>query len=288
MGCELRDGEHVLLIDQKNREFLVRLAKGKRFHSHHGFVEHDQIIGLEEGSRVRSSRGSPLLVLRPTLAQIIMNMPRKAQVIYPKDIGLILMWADVFPGAKVVEVGTGYGALSMALLRAIGPTGRLVSYEIREDFHLAARKTVESYLGDCPQWTIKLADALEGIEEREVDRITIDVPEPWLFLSSAKQALRPGGILLCFTANAIQVKSLHDGFLEVGGFAHTETMENLLRPWHVKGLSVRPVHRMTAHTGFITVARRVLEDDPKGAGCSSALESHQDGPCEAQDPQEDH
>lgn len=262
MHSTLREGEHVLLIDLKGREFLVRLARGKRFHSHHGFLEHDQIIGLEEGSKVRSSRGSLLLVLRPTLAQIIMNMPRKAQVIYPKDIGLILMWADIFPGAKVVEVGTGYGALTMALLRAVGPTGKLVSYEIREDFHLAARNTVESYLGDCPQWSIRLADALEGIQERNVDRITMDVPEPWLFLSSAKVALRPGGILLCFTANALQVKSLHDALWEVGGFALLETMESLLRPWHVKGLSVRPVHRMTAHTGFITVARKVLEEVP--------------------------
>lgn len=263
MHPTLREGEPVLLIDQKGREFLVRLAGGKRFHSHHGFVEHDQMIGLEEGSKVRSSRGHLLLILRPTLAQIIMNMPRKAQVIYPKDIGLILVWADVFPGAKVVEVGTGYGALTMALLRAVGPTGQLISYEIRDDFHLAARKTVESYLGDSPQWTIRLADALEGIQERNVDRITMDVPEPWLFLSSAKSALRPGGILLCFTANALQVKSLHDSLLEVGGFAHFETVESLLRPWHVKGLSVRPVHRMTAHTGFITVARRVMEEEPK-------------------------
>ncbi len=252
----------MLLIDQRGREFLVRLSSGKRFHSHHGFVEHDEIIGLEEGSRVKSSRGSPLLVLRPTLAQVIMNMPRKAQVIYPKDIGLILMWADIFPGAKVVEVGTGYGALTMALLRAVGSTGQLVSYEVREDFHGAARNTVESYLGACPQWTIRWADASDGIQERNVDRMTMDVPEPWLLLPSAKKALRPGGILLCFTANAIQVKSLHEGLLGVGGFAHLETIESLLRPWHVKGLSVRPVHRMTAHTGFITVARRVLEENP--------------------------
>lgn len=263
----------MLLIDQKGREYLLRLSGGKRFHSHHGFVEHDQIIGLREGSKVRSSLGSPLLVLRPTLAQIIMNMPRKAQVIYPKDIGLILMWADIFPGARVVEVGTGYGALTMALLRAIGPTGQLVSYEIREDFHLASRKTVESYLGECPQWTIKLADALEGIQETDVDRITIDVPEPWLLVPVVKLSLRPGGILLCFTANALQVKSLHDALLESGGFAHLETMESLLRPWHVKGLSVRPVHRMTAHTGFITVARRVLEEEPKASSTGLGSEA---------------
>lgn len=251
----------MLLIDQKGREFLVRLAPGARFHSHHGFLEHDWIIGLQEGSRLSSSHGHQFLVLRPTLAQIIMNMPRQAQVIYPKDIGLILLWADIFPGARVVEIGTGYGALSMALLRAVGPQGQLVSYEIREDFHRAARKTVETYLGSCPQWIIRLADALKGIQERDVDRMTIDVPEPWRFLNVAKDALRPGGILLCFMANALQVKSLHDGFLDVGGFGHFETIESLLRPWHVKGLSVRPVHRMTAHTGFITVARRIKEEE---------------------------
>ncbi len=264
----LEAGENVLLVDGKGREFLFRLNPGSRFHSHHGFVEHDSIIGLQEGMRVRSSGGHPFLVLRPTLGQVIMNMPRKAQVIYPKDLGIILIWADIFPGARVVEVGVGYGALTMALLRAIGPEGMLVSYEIREDFHKAARKTVETYLGKCPQWTIKLADASLGIEERGVDRVTMDVPDPWRFLPVVKEALRPGGILLCFTANALQVKSLYDGFQEVGGFEKAETVENLVRPWHVKGLSVRPVHRMTAHTGFITVARRTADEreNPPGSG----------------------
>lgn len=268
MTRKLRPGEHVLLVDQKGREFLLRLTEGGKFHTHHGFIEHDLIIGTGEGGTVRSSLGQTFFVFRPTLAQIIMNMPRKAQVIYPKDLGIILLWADIFPGARVVEIGVGYGALSMVLLRAIGPGGVLVSYDIREDFLNAARKTVETYLGHCPQWTLRLADASLGIEERCVDRITVDVPEPWKLLCAAKKALRPGGIILCFTANALQVKSLYDGFLEVGGFGHLETIETLLRPWHVKGLSVRPVHRMTAHTGFITVARRVLKEDegvsPKG------------------------
>jgi len=259
MVKKIEAGENVLLIDQKGREYLVRLQAGGKFHSHHGFVEHDAIVGLLEGFPVRSSQGHFLLVLRPTLAQIILNMPRQAQVIYPKDIGPILLWADVFPGARVVEIGTGYGALTMAMLRAVGPQGRLTSYEIREDFYRAAQCTVSQYLGECPQWTIRLADALEGIQEREVDRLTIDVPEPWKFLPMIKEALRPGGILLCFMANALQIKSLHDGFHQVGGFGQWETLETLLRPWHVKGLSVRPAHRMTAHTGFITAARRIAD-----------------------------
>ncbi len=253
----LQEGEWVLLVDQRRREFLVRLQRMGRFHSHHGFVEHEAMIGLPEGSEAVSSHGHRLWVLRPTLSQIIMNMPRQAQVIYPKDIGTILLWADVFPGATVVEVGTGYGALTMALVRAVGREGRLISYEIREDFYRAAQRTVSAYLGNCPQWTIRLGDASEGILEREVDRVLLDVPEPWRLLPQAKEALRPGGILLCFMANAIQVKSLHDGFEETGGFALWETIETLLRPWHIKGLSVRPAHRMTAHTGFITTARRV-------------------------------
>jgi tRNA (adenine57-N1/adenine58-N1)-methyltransferase catalytic subunit len=255
----LSAGELVLLIDSRGREFLTRLETGHRFHSHHGFIEHDAIIGKDEGCMVHASRGSPLLIFRPTLSQIIMNMPRQAQVIYPKDIGAILMWGDVFPGATVVEVGTGYGALTMALLRAVGPQGRLTSYEIREDFYRAAQRTVLNYLGDCPQWTIRLADAVEGFQEKEVDRVLIDVSEPWKFLPVIKETLRPGGILLCFMANAIQVKSLHDGFHELGGFARWETIETLVRPWHVKGLSVRPGHPMTAHTGFITAVRRIGE-----------------------------
>lgn len=276
MDSVLSQGEQVILVDQKGREFLVRLTSGARFHSHHGFVEHDWLIGLPEGSWVRSSHGHQFLLLRPTLAQIVMNMPRQAQVIYPKDMGLIILWADIFPGARVVEIGTGYGALSMLLLRAIGPQGHLFSYEIREDFHRAARKTVETYLGPCPNWTLHLADALEGLQEREVDRVTVDVPEPWHFLPAVKKALRPGGILMCFTANALQVKSLHDGLLQVRGFAHAETIESLLRPWHVKGLSVRPVHRMTAHTGFITVARRVEEQEAR-SGQGAGPEPHQGG-----------
>ena len=153
----------------------------------------------------------------------------------------------------------------------MGPEGRLFSYEIREDFYRASQRTVQTYLGECPQWTIHLADALEGIQERNADRLTIDVPEPWKFLPVIKETLRPGGIALFFMANAIQIKSLHDGFLDVEGFARWETIETLLRPWHVKGMSVRPTHRMTAHTGFITVARRVA--DAKDA----ETERHEEG-----------
>jgi tRNA (adenine57-N1/adenine58-N1)-methyltransferase len=259
MTKQLEANEFVVLTDSKGREFMVRLQPGGRFHTHHGYVDHDALIGTYEGSTARSSRGHTLLVFRPTLSQIIMNMPRRAQVIYPKDIGTILVWADVFAGATVVEIGTGYGALAMALIRAVGENGRLISYEVREDFFQAAQETVKRYLGPCPQWTIRLQDALDGIHEQGVDRVLIDVPEPWQFLTVIQEALRPGGIVLCFTANALQVKSLHDGFESNGRFVLPQTIETLLRPWHVKGLSVRPAHRMTAHTGFITTARRAFD-----------------------------
>jgi tRNA (adenine57-N1/adenine58-N1)-methyltransferase len=256
MSRPLVEGEIVIFMDTKGREYMTRLRGKERFHSHHGYVEHDSVIGLEEGSEVVTSKGHPLWVFRPTLANIIMNMPRRAQIIYPKDIGVILMWADIFPGANVVEVGTGYGALTLALIRAVGTQGKVVSYEIREDFYEAVQRTVETYLGHCPQWEVRLQDASEGIHERDVDRVLVDVPEPWRLLGVIREALRPGGLLLCFTANALQVKSLNDGLEEVGGFVFPQTIEVLLRPWHVKGMSVRPAHRMTAHTGFITVTRR--------------------------------
>jgi tRNA (adenine57-N1/adenine58-N1)-methyltransferase len=266
MRGPIKDGELLVLTDRKEREYLVRVKAGERFHSHHGFIDYDALIDLPEGCTILSSRGQSFWVFRPTLAQIIMNMPRQAQVIYPKDIGVILMWGDIFPGATVVEIGTGYGALTLALIRAVGPQGGLFSYEVREDFFRAVQQTVSRYFTSYPQWTIHLQDAKNGLQEKNVDRILIDVPEPWEFLAVIKKALRPGGILLCFTANALQVKSLYDGLQAVGGFVLPDTLETLLRPWHVKGLSVRPAHRMTAHTGFITTVRRACEPNPDPEG----------------------
>jgi len=244
-------------VDRKEREYLRRLERGKKISIRGGRIAIEEVIGLEEGSVVRSSLNEPFLVLRPTLAQLIPNLPRRAQVIYPKDIGPVLVWADISAGATVVEGGVGAGALTLALLRAVGPQGRVVSYEIREDFAQMARENIAHYYGPAAQWTLKVKDITLDLEETDVDRMILDLPEPWQLTEKAWAALRPGGILLSYLPTIVQVKSLVDSLREHGGFACIETMESLMRFWHIKGLSVRPEHRMVAHTGFITVARRI-------------------------------
>lgn len=252
----LCEGEAIIFFDRKEREYLKRLERGKKISIRGGKIAIEEIIGLEEGSVIRSSLNEPFLVFRPTLAQLIPNLPRMAQVIYPKDIGPILVWADIFPGATVMEAGVGPGALTIALLRAVGPEGRVISYEIREDFAQMARDNVAHYYGPATHWTLKVEDITLHLEETDIDRIILDLPEPWQLTDRAWGALRPGGIFLCYLPTVIQVKSLVDSLREHGGFACIETMETLMRFWHIKGLSVRPQHRMVAHTGFVTVARR--------------------------------
>jgi tRNA (adenine57-N1/adenine58-N1)-methyltransferase catalytic subunit len=251
------DGETVILSDRKERQYLRRLAVGKPISIRDGKIGAGDIIGREEGSIVRSSMNDAFLVFRPTLAQLIPNLPRQAQVIYPKDIASILVWADIFPGCTVVEAGVGAGALTVALLRALGSDGRLTSYELREDFAKMARDNVARFYGAAEHWELKLGDVAEVLEESEVDRIILDLPEPWQVIARASDALRPGGILLSYLPTVIQVKTLVDSLREHGGFALIETMETLMRFWHIKDMSMRPEHRMVAHTGFITVARRL-------------------------------
>jgi len=253
----LSEGEPIILVDRKEREYLRRLERGKKISIRGGRIAIEEVIGLEEGAVVRSSLNEPFLVLRPTLAQLIPNLPRRAQVIYPKDIGPVLVWADISAGAKVVEGGVGAGALTLALLRAVGPEGRVISYEIREDFAQMARENIAHYYGPAAQWTLKVKDITLHLEETDVDRIILDLPEPWQLTERAWVALRAGGILLSYLPTIVQVKSLVDSLREHGGFACIESMESLMRFWHIKGLSVRPEHRMVAHTGFITVARRL-------------------------------
>jgi tRNA (adenine57-N1/adenine58-N1)-methyltransferase len=180
-------------------------------------------------------------------------------VIYPKDVSIILLWGDIFPGAFVVEVGAGPGALTIALLRAIGPRGKLVTIETREDHCDMARENVARFFGEAPNWTLQLGDAYTGIEAQGVDRLLIDVPEPWRVLPHAAHALRPGGVLVGYSPTVIQVKSLVDELRSSSAFTAIEVLENLLRPWHVKDLSARPEHRMVAHTGFLVFARRSAE-----------------------------
>jgi tRNA (adenine57-N1/adenine58-N1)-methyltransferase catalytic subunit len=255
----LQAGESVLFVDTKEREYLRTLKAGGRISLHGGTLQSDQVIGLPEGSRVRTSSNLPYWVLRPTYAHLIPNLPRRAQVIYPKDVSIMLLWGDIFPGAFVVEVGAGPGALTIALLRAIGPGGKLVTIETREDHCDMARENVARFFGEAPNWTLQLGDAYAGIEARDVDRLLIDVPEPWRVLPHAAHALRPGGVLAGYSPTVIQVKSLVDELRASSAFTAIEVMENLLRPWHVKDLSARPEHRMVAHTGFLVFARRTAE-----------------------------
>lgn len=253
----LHEGEAVIFLDRKERTYLRRLEASKKITIHGGRIALEEIIGLEEGSVVHSSLNESFLVLRPTPAQLIPNLPRRAQVIYPKDIGLILIWGDIFPGAKVIEAGVGPGALAMALLRAVGPGGRVISYEIREDFARMARDNITHYYGTSEHWTLKVEDITQHLDETDVDRIILDLPEPWQLTEKAWRALCPGGILLSYLPTVLQVKSLVDSLREHGGFTCIETMESLMRFWHIKGVSMRPEHRMIAHTGFITMARRI-------------------------------
>jgi len=253
----LRAGDTVLFVDRKEREYLRALRPGTRVHIRGGTMQADHLIGLEEGRIVYNSAKEPFLIVRPTFAQLIPNLPRKAQVIYPKDIGPILLWGDIYPGATVIEVGAGPGALSMAVLRAIGPQGRLVSYEAREEFAEMAQDNVRRFHGETPNWTVKVLDAFAGIDERNADRMIVDIAEPWRLLPTAAEVLRPGGVMVGYVPTVMQVKNLVDGLRAHGGFGVIQSFETLVRFWHVQNLSIRPEHRMVAHTGFIVVARRL-------------------------------
>ncbi len=259
MNRYLQSGERVLLIDAKKRRHLVTLVAGGAFHSHAGILSHDDLIGRDEGITVRTTMGQRFTVVRPTLGEYILEMPRGAQVIYPKDIGPILILADVFPGAQVLESGLGSGALTTALLRALGPDGSVVGYEIRDDFALRAQRNVEAYLGPDPRLRVEVRDIYQGIDETDLDRILLDLPEPWQVVPHAANALRPGGILLSYLPTILQVARLRET-LEQSNFGMAETIEVLHRGWHIEGQSVRPDHRMVAHTGFLTTARLLVPE----------------------------
>jgi tRNA (adenine57-N1/adenine58-N1)-methyltransferase len=253
----LRDGERVHLIDRKGRVYPLTLRAGK-IHQHSGqTIAHDRLIGAEDGSTVTLSAGATFVVLRPTLAEFIMKMPRGAQVIYPKDLATILLWADIYPGATVVEAGIGSGALTMTLLRAVGEAGRVVSYEIRDDFAERALENIAMYLGKVGHHVLRRTDIALEIEEREVDRLVLDLPEPWRVVPEAIKALRHGGIFLSYLPTVPQVARVVEALEGSGAFGLIETFETLQRPWNIEGRSVRPALRMVAHTAFLTVARKL-------------------------------
>ena len=250
-------GERVLLIDTKQRRYLVELQAGGEFHSHAGFVPHDQIIGRTQGSWAVSTKGAKYLTLRPTLEDFVVEMPRGAQVIYPKDLAPICMLADIGPGARVFETGVGSGALSITMLRW-GAT--IVGYELREDFLNRARNNVRGFLGEdvLDRYDVSLRDSYEGIDTADgpFDRVVLDLPEPWQVVPHAERALAPGGILVAYTPSITQAARVREA-LASQSWGATRTLEVLHRTWHIEGQAVRPDHRMVAHTAFLTVSRLV-------------------------------
>jgi tRNA (adenine57-N1/adenine58-N1)-methyltransferase len=251
------DGDRVHLVDRKGRQYALTLKAGDIFQFSGETIAHDALIGQPDGSLVTLSRGRPMLALRPTLSEYVLKMPRGAQVLYPKDLGVILQWADVYPGARVFEAGTGSGALTMALLRAVGDRGHVISYEAREDFARTAMKNIERYLGPAHNFTLRQRNAYEGIEETDVDRVVLDLPEPWQVIPHAAGALRSGGVYLSYVPTIPQVMQTVEALHRAQVFSMIQTFETLLRTWNVEGRSVRPDLRMVAHSGFLTVARKV-------------------------------
>ncbi len=258
----LRAGEWVRLTDAKGRRHNICLEAGKSFHTNRGGLSHDDIIGRDEGFSITSTSGGEYLVFRPLLSEFVVSMPRGAAVVYPKDAAQIVAMADIFPGARVVEAGAGSGALTCSLLRAVGPHGRLSSYERREDFAEVAQRNVTQFFGgEHPAWRLTVGDLVDALPEGEepgsVDRVVLDMLAPWECVDVVAQALVPGGIVVAYVATTTQLARVVETLRAHGEFTEPQPWETLVRDWHVEGLAVRPGHKMNGHTGFLVTARRM-------------------------------
>ncbi len=261
----LAAGELVVLSDRKGRRYLLTLVEGDEWHSHGGLVRHDEIIGGVEGTALTTSKGMEVTVLRPTRDEYVLKMKRGAQVVYTKDQAMIVALGDVRPGCTVVEAGAGSGALTLALLAAVGEGGRVVSFERRDDHARIAERNVERFHGARPDnWELIVGDVAEHLADRPAHRVVLDLLEPWLVVEAAAEALSPGGIVIGYTPGVPQVMRFTDALWDDGRFADVRTSETLVRPWDVDGLAVRPAHRMVAHTAFLTTARRVPRREDGG------------------------
>ncbi|MBF6096719.1 tRNA (adenine-N1)-methyltransferase [Nocardia cyriacigeorgica] len=252
-------GDRVQLTDAKGRLYTVLLEPGKEFHTHRGGIKHDDLIGADEGSVVNSTNGTPYLALRPLLIDYVLSMPRGAAVIYPKDAAQIVHEGDMFPGARVLEAGAGSGALTCSLLRAVGPEGEVISYEIREDHAEHAVRNVETFFGERPaNWSLTVGD-VANYDGPQVDRVVLDMLAPWDALPAVSKALVPGGVLIVYVATVTQLSKIVETLREQQCWTEPRSWESMVRGWHVVGLAVRPEHRMQGHTAFLVSARRLAE-----------------------------
>ena len=272
-GHSFADGDLALLVDRRGRRYMLTLSAEKTFHTHMGIVDHTDIIGREAGARIETNRGHILLAFHPTLGDYVLEMAHPTQVVYPKDMGAIIMHGEIFPGARVLEAGLGSGGLTLALLRAVGDMGKVVSYEIRPDLIDKATANIRAFSPNVQNFEVKVRDVYEEIDEPELDRIVLDVPEPWHVVPEAARTLTPGGIFLSYLPTVLQIHELQAALVEDPHFELMETVEVLERPWAVGPRSVRPVHRMVAHTGFITTARKcVAKDRPEPEEAAEDIE----------------
>ncbi len=258
-GSAFSDGEVCLLSDRKGRQHLITLSEGDQFQYDKGTVGHDEIIGVPEGTVVKTSKGTALVALRPRLADYVLRMKRGAAVMYPKDTGPLITWADIAPGCRVVEAGTGSGALTLVLSRAVGESGQVISVERRDDHAKHARKLISAFAGGIPDNVdLRVGDVEPVIAEEEPDRIVLDLPEPWHSIGPAANALAGGGTMASYLPTVPQVQTFREELDAARVFTEIQTFEIMMRTWSIEGRSVRPDHRMIGHTGFITVARKRL------------------------------
>lgn len=251
-------GDRVQLTDQKGKIYSITITPGKEWHTHKGWIVHDDLIGLPEGSVVSTSAGLKFTAFIPLLTDYVLSMPRGATIVYPKDAALIVGFADIFPGARVLEAGVGSGALTLSLLRAVGPTGSVHSVERREEFAANATTNIDNYFGGRPaNWSLAIGSVQEQEFDHEFDRVILDMLAPWECVEMAAKVLRPGGVFMAYVATTTQLSATAEALKEDGHFTEPESFESMVRGWHHEGLAVRPQQRMIGHTGFLIFSRRM-------------------------------